>query len=377
MKVLIVGAGIGGLTLSALLRKRGIDTVVIEREKEWKHIGYVLGLFPNGMRVLREVGIADELLSEGKRIPAHYVVDEDAHVISKADFTSLTAEHEAVVEVERENLHGALRRANDDAAVRMGVTVKSLVDNDDGVIVTFSDDSTETYDLVVGADGINSHMRDYVQPKEKDYSGLTFWLTWIPDDPSFPEDIVYYAGEGKGAALFPCKKGDHIGVLFALSAAEKTPIDPACFREHLRKNFAEMHGVMPKVLQSLPELPASMYHNDDNEMHLRKWYRGRIALLGDAVHALSPILGMGASMAMEDAHVLAELLAECETVDAALAEYQRRRAPRLRQLARWSNVIHRMIRMRGPLARVRNFVIKTFFIKHYFKSLQLFLGSPV
>ncbi|HRH94190.1 MAG TPA: FAD-dependent monooxygenase, partial [Candidatus Peribacteria bacterium] len=162
-----------------------------------------------------------------------------------------------------------------------------------------------------------------------------------------------------------------------LPARAHTYTDPATFHAVIREHFQDM-APMREILTLLPEDAAEMYHNDDEEMHLKQWHSGRVVLLGDAIHALSPILGMGASMALEDARVLSEEIGKCDgDVTAAFVRYHRRRLPRVRHLARWSWILHRMTNVGGPLGRIRNTFLKHAFVRAYFWNLERFMGQKV
>ncbi len=377
MKILIVGGGIGGLSLSAYLRKQGHEVVLIERSRTWRTIGYVLGLFPSGLRVLKEIGVADKLQALSKVLPSHVLKDHKGRTIRESSFERIHKKHGPVLETEREILHTLLREANDGADIRMGTTVTNIEQDEDGVNVTFNDDVRERFDLVVGADGINSQIRKYVQPKtNKQYTGLTFWLMWVTGVTP-PKEVIYFLGDAKVAAVFPCNN-DHLAVMFGLPAKAHSYTDPLTFRAFLVDHFSDMPEPVATILKHLPEGPAEIYHNDDEEVHLKTWHSGRVVLLGDAIHALSPMLGMGASMALEDSRVLAEELGRCDgDVSGAFNAYRRRRLPRVRHLARWSWLLHRLTNMGGRLSRVRNSLMKHVLARVYFWNLESFMNQKV
>lgn len=377
MRILIVGGGIGGLALSTFLRRQKHDVVLIERCHEWKTIGYGVGMFPSGLRVLRDLGVADALEAVSASLPAHLVKDQNGNLLRASSFDRMRRKHGPVLEVERDTLHKYLRETSSGTDVRMGTVVTTLKQDATGVDVTFGSGATDRFDIVVGADGINSQIRTFVQAKShKAYTGLTFWLMWIKGMSTPPKEVVYYLGDAKIVGVFPCKN-DHMLALFGLPAKAHAYNDPTHFRDVIRDHFKGMTQSIDEMLEHLPE-NAEMYHNDDEEMHLKQWHSGRVVLLGDAIHALSPILGMGASMALEDARVLSEEIDVCGgNVQSAFVRYHRRRLPRVRHLARWSWVLHRMTNMGGRLGRVRNVFMKHGFIRAYFWNLERFMGQKV
>lgn len=375
MKVLIVGAGIGGLTLAAYLQKYGIKPIVIEKAAQWKTIGYIIGLFPNGVRILDGINAAGQLKRKGAVIPEYCVKDGSGNTILEISFREWQQKYGPFIEVERDTLHRILRNLNKKTKIRMNTTIKSLQQTNAGVEVIFSNNKKEFFDVVVGADGINSQIRSFVQPEaKKDYSGFTFWALWAPKGLGFPTSINYYFGNGKLFAVFPTKNSKYVCALFALPAKHHKFDDSTKSAEFLRKRFCDMGGIVPEILNNLPENPSEIYHNDDNEVHLSNWYQGRVVLLGDSIHALSPILGMGASMAMEDAYVLAEELSNND-IDTALRNYESRRKPRVKFLQRKSRESHLILSIRSPLYFLRNIILKWGYGKHYYNILDKFISE--
>ncbi len=133
--------------------------------------------------------------------------------------------------------------------------------------------------------------------------------------------------------------------------------------EFLKEYFGDMGGLVPKILDNLPGNPISIFHHDDDEIHLKKWYKGRIILLGDALHALSPLSSVGASMAMEDAYVLSSELAIASSkgIEHAFKNYMSKRRKRIEFMAKSSQHLHQILNIRAPLPALKELVIKYFF----------------
>lgn len=258
----------------------------------------------------------------------------------------------------------------------MGTTIKSLKQTKTGVTVTFSNGKKETFDIVVGADGINSQVRNYVQPKaKKDYTGSTFWGFWAPTNVKRPKYITNYLGNGKFLGVFPSKHKKHLTLLFCIPAKARSFRESKTNAQFLQEKFSDMGGIIPSILSHLPKNPDKILHRDDYETHIDKWHKGRIVLLGDAVHALSPIAGMGASMAMEDAHVLGEELVRDNDVEKAFERYVTRRKPRVQTLAKWSRQAHKLMTVRTPFYTLRNLFIKYFYKILFYRQMVKFLGE--
>lgn len=359
MKVLIVGAGIAGLSLAAHLRRQKIEAVVIEQARKWRNIGFVLTIWPFGMKQLREMNAARFLKTQGTNLSAFSVVDAQGAPLARLNLKDLANRYGKTVEIERETLHRALRKINHATAIKMGTTIRKLRQGAAGVSVTLSDGSRNVFDLVVGADGINSTIRKWILPVEKEeYEGLTFWMFWVPKALSLTE-VRYYAGHRRYVALFPIA-GKHQCAVFFMPAKKHSYIKERNVTELLRREFAGIGGDVARVLSRLPSKPSAFFHHDDNEMHARRWRKGNVVLIGDAAHALSSTTGMGASLAMEDAYVLAQELGRGASVATALGRYVARRQSRVAFAASLSWHLHRLTLLPESLYSIRNGVLKCF-----------------
>ena len=374
MKILIVGGGIGGLTLCSFLRKKGFQVTLIEKTRKWNTIGYIIGLFPNGVKIIKKLGAYKELRKIGQALPGYEVRDENGERLLGISFNEMRKKHGPLIEIERDGLHKILRNRNKGADIRLGLTVRSLKERKNKVRVTFSDNKKEEFDLVVGADGIDSRTRDYVLKKQvaekpKRYTGFTFWILWSPRVFNFPKNVVHYFGDGKFLGMFPSKK--KLGILFMLATKQGSlkNQDP---REFLKRRFSDIKGGVPNLIKNLPE-SKEIFHHDDDETRAKSWYRGRVVLLGDSAHALSPVLGMGASMALEDAYVLSEELSKNKDVQGALENYFIQRKQRVDKLASWSKQVHSLMAVKKPFDKPRNLFIKHIYSKIYYRNIDKFL----
>jgi 2-polyprenyl-6-methoxyphenol hydroxylase-like FAD-dependent oxidoreductase len=173
--------------------------------------------------------------------------------------------------------------------------------------------------------------------------------------PTEPNDLF---GEGEYVGVFPTRS-QQLGVLFLASTPAKEPDLPEGRITYLRERFGNFGWIVPTLLQSLHD-PAAIFSDDIDQVVLETWYRGRVVLLGDAAHAVSPTTAMGGAMALEDAHVLAEELHQVDAADVeqALARYVTRRKPRIAQLQQTSDFLVWVASIERPIvAFVRNTVI--------------------
>jgi 2-polyprenyl-6-methoxyphenol hydroxylase-like FAD-dependent oxidoreductase len=210
---------------------------------------------------------------------------------------------------------------------RLGVAVTDVRPSGDGVAVRFSDATTGGYDLVVGADGINSTVRALaVSPASPRYADTMGWRSVIATRPPGVTNLMVLLGEGCFVGLVPVGGGQTYG--FAGVDGERFDDAASGRLARFRERFAGFGGPVPAYLAGL---------TDDSQLHsgplewvdVDRWESGRVLLVGDAAHAAPPHMGEGGSLAVEDAVVLAEELAGADTVEAALAAYRRRRRPRV------------------------------------------------
>jgi 2-polyprenyl-6-methoxyphenol hydroxylase-like FAD-dependent oxidoreductase len=337
--ILVVGAGIGGLSLTIALAQRGVPCEVVERETTWTTVGAGIALYPNGMRVLRDLGVERAVESHGHVIDRVHTMTRDGTVV--ADFAGEVWDGVgSTVAIHRPALQHILVGAVDLARVRMGVTVRALRPDDEGVTVDFTDGSAGHYELVVGADGIRSTVRALAfGAHDPGYVGQMYWRTTVPAEVVPCSTMLF--DHDRFVALLPLGAGlTYLAAQVHTDAPFEEPADGRIRR--LRARFADFGGPVPAALDALLD-ESSLHVGAAEEIDRDEWRAGRVVLIGDAAHACSPTLAQGGSLAMEDAILLADLVAGAGTdLDGALARFVDRREPR----ARWVRTrTHRQIRM--------------------------------
>ncbi|MEU1008675.1 FAD-dependent monooxygenase [Streptomyces sp. NPDC005890] len=330
----VVGGGIGGLAAALGLRRIGWEVRVVERAAVPADAGAGISLHANGLRALDAVGVgtaaraaARPQYTGGTRTPA-------GRWLSRMDGTLLERELGApIVGIPRAVLHGLLRAALPAECLLVGATVHTLdLSAPDRVGVPVGDDVLEA-DLVVAADGVHSRLRGLLFPDHPGpvYAGSTV-LRAITEDPfEVPTDfeLTWGAGAEFGHILFTDGRAEWHAVLNAPPGVRHS--DPIGV---LRDRFRDWHDQIPALLAATR--PEAVLHHDIHELvtPLPAFTAGRVALLGDAAHAMTPHLGQGACQALEDAATLAAALAAEPSVDAALVRYDTERRPRAQSVAR-------------------------------------------
>jgi 2-polyprenyl-6-methoxyphenol hydroxylase-like FAD-dependent oxidoreductase len=356
-RVLVVGGGIAGLMVASSLRNRGVDCELVERAERWAPVGAGIVLSVNAMAVLRGIGLDETLVSAGQILGHGAITDARGNDLGASDFGALQTKFGPTVAIHRAALHEALLAAAGTTPISLDTSVDHVESDSTGARVRFTDGREERYDLVVGADGLRSQVRSLVFGERAIvYSGYTCWRFVVPS----PSDHVYMRemwGRGQRFGIVPIGGGRVY--CFAVANAPAGQPDPSPGRlERFRERFSGFGGDVPAILGALTR-DEELIHNDLEEVADGSWVSGRVVLVGDAAHAMTPNMGQGAAMALEDAAVLVESLTNHATVDRALVEYESRRKPRVRWVQNQSRRIGRLGQLEwGPLCALRDAVLK-------------------
>jgi 2-polyprenyl-6-methoxyphenol hydroxylase-like FAD-dependent oxidoreductase len=343
LRVLIVGAGIAGLALARALHQQGITAEVFERMAEWQPTGAGLYLPGNAVRALDELGIGP-VAARANPIGRQRILDHRGRLIADIDLDRIWDGVGGCVAVHRADLHKALRQGTAEVPVRLGTSVTHL-ENSRKPRVSFSDGSTESYDLVVGADGVHSTIRSVAMGgPPASYVGQMSWRFVVND---FPDRTDWTAMLGRGRTFLTVALGG--GTVYCY--ADINTSDPAgAGPEDWRESFAGFADPVPRLLAQAGQV----YFAPIEEVVAPTWIAGHVVLIGDAAHATSPNMAQGAAMAVEDALVLAAMLTK-EPVDQALSGYERRRRNRVTWVHEQT---HRRDRTRNLAPMVRNVILR-------------------
>lgn len=351
-RAVVAGAGIGGLTAALALRRTGWTVTVWERELVAGEIGAGLALAPNATRALATLGIELELAGYAAVAGTNGFRDPHGRWLVRIDVAAVARAYGPTVLLNRADLHAMLVEALGDGTVVTGTTVTALEQDAEGVRIHGEGPTgprEETAELLVGADGLGSTVRSALFPAHPGpaYAGYTAWRAVI-DVPDAPRE----GGEtiGRGLRFGMSRLGD--GRLYWYATAT-TPPGGRDSNElaRVRELFGRWHQPIPAVLEAT-QPSAVLRHDVVTLPPLPTFVTGRVALLGDAAHAMTPDLGQGACQAIEDAVVLAAALGSRPDVAAALGVYDQDRRPRTQSIARRSRQTGRAMQLRNPLAAV-------------------------
>jgi 2-polyprenyl-6-methoxyphenol hydroxylase-like FAD-dependent oxidoreductase len=237
--------------------------------------------------------------------------------------------------IERAQLHEQLRTAVPRSTVYTDTTVCTLDQSRGEIEVELNDGVREQFDVVVGADGVRSRVRELVGAGKKQFCSTTSWTFRIGPDIDTPDSISdIWAPDGK--AFFHVPLGERSLGWLVTCTDEREAYDEYTIPD-LRETFSGIEWLLPEALDTLD--PEETRHSDDYRIRTDEWVNGRVTLLGDAAHAMHPISGVGASLAIEDAYTLAdELAARDDDVAVRLADYVGRRRSRIRQLQHYARL---------------------------------------
>jgi salicylate hydroxylase len=348
--IAVIGAGIGGLTLGLALRQHEIDVQIFEQASELAEVGAAVALAANGTRILRELGLGDALeavsavptelvyrhWADGRRLVAHPVGAWYEQRFG-APFWG----------IHRAHLQRGLARGWGTGGLHLGKTLVDLRVEGDVNVLGFADGSVVTAGLVVGADGIRSRVRKWVTDTEPVYSGTSGFRGLVPRSaiPDFPDPDAVQFWMGPDAHLLHYAVGDAINFLAVVEGPERWDaegsVGPAAEGE-LVTAFRDWHPAVRQMVAAVPQSPRwGLFALPP----LHRWSKDGVVLLGDAAHAMLPHHGQGANQTLEDAAVLADCLRDNADVPAALADYERRRRCRTRQVQRSSWVTSSLLHL--------------------------------
>ncbi|MEU4812689.1 FAD-dependent monooxygenase [Nocardia fluminea] len=342
---IVVGGGIGGLAAALALAGKGWSVQVLERAPEVAEVGSGISLWSNALRALDALGVGDTVRAQGSAEVSAGIRDDRGRWLSRTDVATLRERFGAPVVIHRARLLDILRAPLPEGVVRTGISVREVTT--DGTVAHSS--GTSSADLVVGADGIHSVARravcGEVAPR---YAGYTAWRAIVDIDEPLTE-----FGEtwGRGARFGMAPLADGRVYCFAVyDAPENAPGSLA----DVRDRFGDWHQPISALLAAAD--PDTVLHNDIYDLPaLPTFTAGRIALLGDAAHAMTPNLGQGGCQALEDAVVLARLADEPD----GLARYDRERRPRTRMIVDRSARVGTIAQLSArPLVALRNTALR-------------------
>jgi len=337
LSIAIVGAGIGGLTVAATLRRFGMDAEVYEQAPRFERIGAGIQMMPNSMKVLRQIGIEERLRRTSFTPYSHLNRVWDTGEVTRELPMPEDLYGAPYLCMHRADLHGALLSALPPEIVHLDRKLVGLDQAAGRVTLTFADGSRASADAVVGADGVHSVVRDIVVGSDAPvHKGRIAYRAVFPSALMNGVDIgpsrtkwwgldrhivIYYTNKARGEVYFVTSVPEPAEWLTRESWSAKGDV------KELRKAYEGFHPDVRAVLEACPDCHKWAILEREP---LERWSEGRAVLLGDACHPMTPYMAQGGATAIEDAAVLARCLAEVdgEDIEGAFRRYEAHRKPR-------------------------------------------------
>jgi 2-polyprenyl-6-methoxyphenol hydroxylase-like FAD-dependent oxidoreductase len=330
--ILIIGGGIGGLSLAIGLGRAGIHTDLVEIKKSWAVDGVGIIQPGNAIRAYKALGVADRCLEEGFVYKRQRYFDADGNLLGERTMPAVEGlDMVGNCGIPRPLLQDILvsEATALGAHIRLGTTVGDVQDRHSHVDVSFSDGSSKKYDLVVAADGTYSAIRvmlfgDAYKPR---FSGQGCWR-FTTEKPADMDYSATFYGPNK-AGLIPLTRTSMY--MFLTTTEPGNPrMPPDLLHELMRDRLHGHSGFAAEIRDRIRRPEDVVYKPLETVLVPPPWYRGRVLLIGDAAHSTTPHHAQGAAMAVEDAVVLSELLARLDDVPSVLEKFMERRWERCR-----------------------------------------------
>ena len=334
--IAIIGAGMGGLTSAATLRRIGAKVTIYEQTKKFVRIGSGIQHSPNAIKVIRELGLEPRL--RAKAFMPTLTRFKDSH--GKLLWERMQGENfekrygAPHLQLHRAELHEALASLVPPDIIQLNRKLTALKDGGDSVLLTFADGTTARHDAVIAADGVHSFVREWMHgAKKPTYTGRIAYRTTFPAallGNHKIEESTKWMAEDRHIVIYYIN-AQRSEVYFVTSTPEPNFDDESWTLQgdvnEMREAYKDFHPEVRGVLAACPQVNKWAIVQRDP---LPYWTRGRIALLGDACHPMTPYMAQGAATSIEDAAILSRCLDGVSSNDiaAALRKYEANRLPR-------------------------------------------------
>lgn len=344
MKAIIIGAGIGGLCTAIALQKIGMEVQVFERKNEVRFTGAGLGIGANAVMALQQLGVGDLVLQAGKALKEFRIVTPSGKIIQRTDTASISRKFGPDnITIERgELLQILMSKLASNEMVHTGKACCHFEQHDNRVKVWFEDGTTEEGDFLIAADGVHSTIRNALLPNTvARYAGYTCWRAVVEanSDLLHFDSNVFIETWGREGRFGLVPLANNKIYWFACMNAKVGDSQLNAFTtKDLVNRYERYHEPIPQIIMQTSEQQL-LKHDIYYLPSIPRFAFGRVVLLGDAAHAMTPNLGQGAGQSIEDAVILANYLKMNPTIESAFKKYEQERISRTKKISKISNQI--------------------------------------
>jgi len=357
MKTIIIGGGIAGLTTAIALEQIGFETAVYESSPQLSVAGAGIWMATNAMQVFHRLGLADKICAQGVSLDRIEVADYSMKPIQATEQLLFVDTYGyGVTSILRSRLRDILV-SHYGKAIHCGKKLQRVEEEGDVVKAFFEDGTSAIGDLLIGADGIHSAVRQQLVPSARlRYAGQTCWRGIAPISLAAPFKKACVETWGKNYRFGLSVISDQEVYWFAVAKAPEGQSDKGNRKAKLTKMYADFGDPIPDIIAATPE--TRIIRNDINDLKpISKWYQGRICMIGDAAHATTPNMGQGGGQAVEDAWFLSQILKEEPLPELAFKRFQEKRRKKVDQVVRTSWQIGKIAHL--PFGQgLRNFLLR-------------------
>lgn len=326
-KILISGGGIGGCALAYFLKEQGFTPTVVESAPEFKHLGYLLALNQQiGQVIAKKMGILEKLKTFEVPLTKNSLYDIYENKITSYELDLATHNKRVGIMINRADLHQVLfENIKNSVDFRMNEQIQSLVEKESDVLVTFASGKTESFDLVIGADGVHSKTRNLIFEEgfEKHLGQAYFAFTAdnvknikVADK----NEAVVVRGEDFVISYLHLSEKEISGYVFH-QEKDTEKLEPKNRKSYLLENYGKYNLIFKSILEMLKD-DTHIFHDKFTQIIMPKWSKGRVCLVGDSSYCPTPASGVGATMALAGAYILAKKLSENADYIKAFQDYE-------------------------------------------------------
>lgn len=366
-EILVAGGGIGGLCAAIALHQRGLPVRVYEAVAQARPVGAGILLAPNALEILARLGLEQEATRRGILLDSlgaqnFGIVDTRGRMLVPGfDLVQMRREFgRGLVALTRAELHALLMAALPSEVLVFGKRIQQIEERNETVHLQFENGSTAQGDLLLGADGLRSAVRRHLFPAvQTQYSGQTSYRGLL--DITVSELGALPCAEVWGAQIrfgyTPVSSSRAYWYATRLAATGEAPLPPVEMKARLLAQVGDLPEVVTRLITRTPD--AALIQTDMHELpKLPAWHRGRICLIGDAAHAMTPNLGQGGCQAIEDGYAIALCLAEAQSHEEAFVRFEQLRKARAEQVAATARQIGRMVHLSPWQQKLRDGMLR-------------------